>query len=128
MLSLPSVRGRPSGSRHRSRGFPQDRSVLAIDGEHLQVASDGVVQRIAFAEVAGIFANEDGRRRVVDHAGWGITVEPTLWRNGTRAVELLDSRVPPELRMHFLGATTTPSPDHRQSRFDGSRGFVRRKS
>jgi len=101
MLSLPSVRGRPSGSRHRSRGFPQDRSVLAIDGEHLQVASDGVVQRIAFAEVAGIFANEDGRRRVVDHAGWGITVEPTLWRNGTRAVELLDSRVPPELRMHF---------------------------
>ena len=90
-----------SGQTFANRDWPTDKTVLTVGTSGVGVSLDGSANSVLFDELAGVYAHGDGRRVLIGDDGWSITVEPTLWRRGGRAVEELDARVPKGLVMPF---------------------------
>lgn len=98
-LSMPTRPTPLSGRRHRSREFPADRGQVIVGSEGVAVGSGEVWQQIRASDVAAVMAFPDGGRHVVAHDGWGVMVEPTLWRAGNDAADAVDRLVPADLRI-----------------------------
>ena len=92
MLRFRPTQPQPSSDSFRSIDWPADVSRLRVDDQHVQMvdprAGEALVVRTD--EVVGMFAYGDGLRHVVRSDGYGITIDPRRWRQGARAVELLD--------------------------------------
>ena len=84
----------PRGSSHRSRNAPADRRRLVVGDGSIHVGGQGTWQGVQLGEVAAVLAAPDGGREVVAADGWTVTLEPTLWRDGDRAVARVDDAVP----------------------------------
>ncbi len=100
--------------RFRLRAYPQGPERLVVSDTSLQLGQVGTelgAQTIEYAAVAAVLAVPDGGRQLIDRDGWGLTVEPTFWRDGARAVRELDARLPPAAYVRLPERTTVPQPD-----------------
>lgn len=95
-LEAPHHPPRAVGDRFRHRDWPAVGDELRIDDSGVEVCDGSHARSIDFAQVEGMMSYEDGGRYLVAPDGWSVGVEPTLWRNGTAAVELIDTRVRPD--------------------------------
>ena len=94
LLTGATPQHRPRGSSHRSRNAPADRRRLVLGDGSIHVGRGATWQGVPFGEVAAVLAAPDGGREVVAADGWTVTLEPTMWRDGERAVARLDAAVP----------------------------------
>lgn len=88
-----------SGTGYRSANAPADGSRLVVDPSAILVTNDTDSVGVRVDRLAGLLKVPDGGRRLVDLDGWGLTVEPTLWRQGGKAVAQIDQVVPPHLHV-----------------------------
>lgn len=80
-----------AGRRHRAEEYPSDRRVLVVADDVVAIESSAGVHAIRAASIAGVLAYPDGGRDVIGVDGWGLSVEPTLWRRGGEAVDGVDA-------------------------------------
>lgn len=90
----PVERGVVTGHRFRRADWPATGHSLVVDDEdaHLLVGDEYTCYHAR--DVAGMLCWPDGARHLLTFDGWGMTVEPEHWRDGRRAVDLLDAMVP----------------------------------
>lgn len=95
----PVERGVVTGHRFRRTDWPATAHSLVVDDEdaHLLLGEEYTCYHAR--DVAGMLCWPDGTRHLITFDGWGMTVEPTHWRGGPRAVELLDAMVPAGRRL-----------------------------
>lgn len=67
---------------------------LVVGHEGVTVAGSEVAVTVRHESLAALGRWDDGGRLLIGEDGVHLTVEPTLWRRGKRAVELIDSAVP----------------------------------
>ena len=100
--------------RFRLRAYPQGPDRLVVSDTSLQLGQVGTAQgapTIPYAAVAAVLAAPHGGRHLIDRDGWALTVEPTFWRNGARAVRELDAHLPAAAYIRVPERTTVPQPD-----------------
>lgn len=93
-LEAPTNRPRVTGASFRSLNWPGDRSRLRIGPGGFEIGEGDVARTIEPEAVHALFVYENGLRHVVTSDGYGLTLNPHVWRNGSRAVTLLDELVP----------------------------------
>lgn len=108
---LPQLRLRlpepAAGARtYRSANAPLDKSVLTVARNVVHVSAGGQHVGVSPRRAVGLIQMPDGGRHLVDKDGWGIVVEPTMWRGGRRAVNEIDRLVPAHL--HVLMPERSP--------------------
>ncbi len=112
-LRTPTTRQPTEGHRFPALG--------ATEGEHLRITDRGVYcgskvgTEASYDDLAVLIAYPDGGRVLIRRDGYQVEVEPTLWREGTRAVALIDAAAPPALRIaapdrpaHAIPRSPTP--------------------
>jgi len=92
----PNDRPVADGRTYRAADAPIDRAVLTVSDRHIQVQGDRCLV-VEPAELAVAVAYPDGGRTLVRRDGYQLTIEPTLWRNGSAAVAAVDSVLPAHL-------------------------------
>lgn len=113
---------RLQGRRFRSIGWPASKDELVIGASGVEVRADSLAQTYEVTELEGVLAFEDGARHLVRGDGYGISIEPALWRGGQEAVAALDDLVPahlmlPQPRREPAPTFDTPGWFRRWSRF-----------
>lgn len=101
---LPQLRQRlpepdAQARRYRSASAPLDASVLTVARDAIRVSEGDQYVGVSVSRAVGLMQVPDGGRHVVDEDGWGVVVEPTLWRGGRRAVDEIDRLVPAHLHV-----------------------------
>ena len=99
MLRMGERQQRPGGTRYRTRNAPAVHEDLVVGEEGLAVGSGERWRTVEVGDVAGVLAFPDGGRHVIRRDGWGISVEPTMWRRGRAAVTRVDECLPSGLVM-----------------------------
>ncbi|HKX67360.1 MAG TPA: hypothetical protein VJN29_09070 [Intrasporangium sp.] len=74
-------------------------AALWLSDDALQQTAGGQLTTVWFTTVAGLLEFPDGARQVISQDGWAISVEPNTYQGGPRIVEVLDARVPHDLRL-----------------------------
>jgi hypothetical protein len=90
---------RARGEVFRNVNWPKDRVELVVGADRVELRADGVSRGVDLADVVGMFTFADGGRHVVRADGYGITIEPGVWRKGERAAGELDRLVPSPLHL-----------------------------
>lgn len=95
----PPPTRQPSGRKFRPVGNPVTKGTLTIGPTETQLQSATARTSAAYADVAGMIKYPDGGRQLIRHDGYQLTVEPTLWQQGTEAVAMVDQAVPRPLHI-----------------------------
>ncbi len=107
-----------TGYEFRSINWPADRSRLTVGRAGIQVHDGDRRMSVRHADSVGTLAYSDGKRIVIDRDGWNLAVHPSDWRDGARAIRLIDEHIPDELLL--------PQPDQDWGQTSGPLGFWRR--
>ncbi len=76
-----------------------DQASLWLSDDALQQAAAGQLTTVWFNRIAGLLEFPDGARQVISRDGWSIMVEPRVYRGGAGIVDVLDARVPEDLKL-----------------------------
>jgi predicted Zn-dependent peptidase len=77
---------------------PIQQEVLVYSPEGVSVLwTDGTHTTVRFSELAAVLSYEDGCLLLIGSDRWQITIEPTLWRNGTAICSEILEQVPEQL-------------------------------
>jgi len=100
-LGNPPAAAMPSDGRRFRPVDPTSKAALTVGATRVhREAADGSTSA-AYDEIAGMVRYPDGGRQLIRHDGYQVQVEPTVWRNGSQAVALLDAAVPPALHIRL---------------------------
>lgn len=98
-VAQPTEKGVVTGHRFRRADWPATTHALVVDADDAHLVVDDEYTCYHARDIAGMLCWEDGGRHLITFDGWGLTVEPTYWRGGNKAVELLDAMVPGPRRL-----------------------------
>ena len=93
-VTQPVEQGAVFGRRFRRADWPATTHSLVVDDEDAHLLEGDQYTCFHADDVAGMLSWDDGGRHLITYDGWGLTVEPSHWRRGHRAVEALDAMVP----------------------------------
>lgn len=99
VLSAPMYSTRYARHGHRSRSWPADDSRFAVMPDIVEVSDGLTARQMAIRDVAGMLTFPDGARHLIDHRGWGLTLEPEAWHRGATLITHLDRAVPAQLHL-----------------------------
>ena len=112
--------------------YPLNRAVLTVSDQHATLAADDQRVAVSRADLVAVLAWPDGGRALVRDDGYQVRLEPTLWRDGAAATELIDRLAGDDhvVRMPERVAADIPKPatTRRQralARLPWARTFVR---
>lgn len=92
---------------------PITESSLVLGPSQLSVHTDRGYVTSRFDALHAVMAYPDGARRLIDDAGYGITVEPTLWQSGSEVVQSLDQALDQRLYVSMPARATADIPSAR---------------
>lgn len=98
-VAQPTEKGVVAGHRFRRADWPATTHALVVDADDAHLVADDEYTCYHARDIAGMLCWNDGGRHLITSDGWGLTVEPTYWRGGRKAVELLDAMVPGPRRL-----------------------------
>ena len=109
LIRQPGKTGWVAGRRFRHRDWPAVPVYVVVDDADAHLVEEPVHHCYHADDVAGLFVFGDGGRHVLLEEGWGLTIEPPLWRRGERLVSELDAMVPAD---RHLPMPARPDRDH----------------
>jgi hypothetical protein len=116
----------PAGVSFQSTGSPVTKAALTIGPAATTLQREDRGLTLRYAELAGLLVHADGGRQLIHLDGYSMKIEPTLWRDGRQAVALIDSFVPPWLRIPLPERSPDEVPKDPFSRIDRLRHWTSR--
>ncbi len=114
----------------RNVNWPADRGELVVAPDRIELRAGGDARGAAVDDVIALFAFADGGRHVLRSDGYGINVDPRVWRRGEDAVAEIDRIVPADRHLpvpHESCRRSTASPPIGGGRPTSSDGEVIRR-
>ncbi len=96
--AISSIEPVVDGQKAIKVDLPIQQEVLVYSPEGVSVFNpNGSHTTIRFSELAAVLSYEDGCLLLIGSDRWEITIEPTLWRNGTAICSEILEQVPEQL-------------------------------
>jgi hypothetical protein len=123
----PPASGRTAtGATFQPTGSPVAKDVLTVGPTATRLETPDRAITAWYDELAGVLAYPDGGRQLVRLDSYVVMVEPTLWRDGRQAVAIIDSSVPPWLRIPLPERSPEEIPKDPVTRIDKLRYWTNR--
>jgi hypothetical protein len=126
-LFNPPASGRSAtGVSFQPTGSPVTTGLLTVGPAALRLQRGDRDITAWYDELAGLLAYPDGGRQLIRLDGYSVRVEPTLWRDSQQAIAIIDSSVPPWLRIPLPERTPDEIPKDPATRTDKLRHWANR--
>ena len=107
-LSFETTHPKAVGPTFFSINWPASGEQLVLAEDRVELRAGGVARGVVLSEVEAMFVFADGLRHVLRRDGYGLSIEPQEWGNGSQAVARLDALVPAHLQAPHPARTDPP--------------------